>query len=89
MATDLALGEPQGEPSIRGLGLGIRGLRVGRWLLTGAVLAWFTILILVPTLALVQKVATGGLSPFFAALARPEVQRFCHVAGHHGPGDRG
>ena len=75
MAIDLALGKPQGEPSIRGSGAGCRGSRAGRWLLTGAVLAWFAILILVPTLALVRQVAMGGLSPFFAALARPEVQR--------------
>jgi sulfate/thiosulfate transport system permease protein len=76
MAIDLALGgEPQGESSIKGLGLGVRGSRVGRWLLTGAVLLWFAILILVPTLALVRHVVAGGLSPFFAALARPEVQR--------------
>jgi sulfate transport system permease protein len=75
MAIELALGEPRGEPSIKGLGLGVRSSRLGRWLLTGAVLVWFTILILVPTLALVRQVAMGGLSPFFAALARPEVQR--------------
>ena len=38
-------------------------------------LAWFAILILVPTLALVRQVILGGLAPFLAALARPEVQR--------------
>ena len=76
MAIELALGEPRVEPSIRrGQGLSVSGSQAGRWLLTGAVLTWFAILILVPTLALVRQVAMGGLSPFFAALARPDVQR--------------
>jgi sulfate transport system permease protein len=43
--------------------------------LTGAVLAWFAVLILVPTLALVRQVLVGGLNPFLLALTRPEVQR--------------
>ncbi|MBX6314948.1 MAG: sulfate ABC transporter permease [Isosphaeraceae bacterium] len=47
----------------------------GRWLLTGAVLTWFAILILVPSLALVRRALAGGLGPFLAALAAPEAQR--------------
>jgi sulfate transport system permease protein len=44
-------------------------------LLTAAVLAWFAILILVPTLALIRQVLLGGLKPFLLAVARPDVQR--------------
>ena len=45
---------------------------LGRRLLIAAVLGWFAILILVPTLALVQKAFAGGWSPFAQALASPE-----------------
>ena len=34
---------------------------IGRWLLIGAVLSWFSLLILVPSLALVRQVFLGGL----------------------------
>src|SRR5438270_12265222 len=47
---------------------------VGRWLLTGVVLAWFAALILVPTLALARRALAGGLGPFVAALASPEAR---------------
>jgi sulfate transport system permease protein len=75
MAVDLSINDAVLEPPPRALGRGIRASSVGRWALTGAVLTWFAILIFVPTLALVRQVAQGGLAPFFAALARPEVQR--------------
>ncbi|WP_165226109.1 sulfate ABC transporter permease [Aquisphaera insulae] len=47
----------------------------GRRLLLTAVLGWFAILILVPTIALARQVFLGGLRPFFDALALPEVRR--------------
>ena len=75
MAVDLKLDEMSLESPSLGLGQAARPASLGRWLLTGAVLAWFAILILVPTLALVRQVILGGLAPFLAALARPEVQR--------------
>jgi sulfate transport system permease protein len=49
------------------------GLR--RRLLTGAVLGWFLILILVPTLALTRHALAGGLRPFADALASADVRR--------------
>jgi sulfate/thiosulfate transport system permease protein len=75
MAVDLRLDEPVLRPSPTALGQGTGASCLGRWALTGAVLVWFAILILVPALALVRQVALGGLSPFLAALARPEVHR--------------
>jgi sulfate transport system permease protein len=48
---------------------------IGRWLLTAAVLGWFALLVLVPTAALIRKVAEGGLRPFVQALGQPEVAR--------------
>ncbi len=48
---------------------------IGRWLLIGAVLGWFALLILVPSLALLRQVVQGGLRPFFETLATPEVRR--------------
>ena len=75
MAVDLRFDEPALQAPPRRLGQGLRTLPLGRWVLTGAVLTWFAILILVPTLALVRQVALGGLAPFLTALARPEVQR--------------
>src|SRR5690348_16151280 len=52
-----------------------RGRPLGRVLLTGVVLAWFAILILVPTVALVRQALAGGLRPFLDALASPDVRR--------------
>jgi sulfate/thiosulfate transport system permease protein len=46
-----------------------------RWLLTGAVLAWFAILILVPTVALTRQALLGGLRPFVEALGSADVRR--------------
>ncbi len=47
----------------------------GRWLLTGAVLGWFALLILVPTIALARRALTGGWSPFASALTSPDAVR--------------
>jgi sulfate transport system permease protein len=43
--------------------------------LTGAVLGWFAVLILVPTLALVRGAFAGGLGPFWQAVVSPDAQR--------------
>ena len=52
-----------------------RTVPVGRWLLTGVVLAWFAVLILVPAVALVRAALAGGFGPFVEALASPDAQR--------------
>ena len=75
MATDLRLDEPSLPVPAPNLWQAVRPLSLGRGLLAGAVLAWFAILILVPSLALVRQVFLGGLKPFLQALARPDVQR--------------
>jgi sulfate transport system permease protein len=75
MAIDLAIEEPRLSPPVPAASRTAGRSALGRRLLTGAVLAWFSILILVPTLALVRQVLQGGLAPFFSALGRPEVQR--------------
>src|SRR5215210_4472129 len=49
--------------------------KVGRRLLIGAVLGWFAVLILVPTLALVREALGGGLRPFLAALGSADARR--------------
>jgi sulfate transport system permease protein len=46
----------------------------GRWLLTGAVVGWFLVLILVPALALARGALAGGLKPFIDALTAPEAR---------------
>ena len=51
------------------------GSPLGRRLLIGAVLGWFAVLILVPTLALVREALGGGLQPFLAALASADARR--------------
>jgi sulfate transport system permease protein len=48
---------------------------VGRWLLTAAVLAWFALLILVPTLALLRAAFARGFGPFAEALASADARR--------------
>src|SRR5579871_2773605 len=48
---------------------------LGRRLLTAAVLAYFGVLVLVPTVALVRGALAGGLGPFWNALASPDAQR--------------
>src|SRR5215212_4190256 len=51
------------------------GSPLGRRLLIGAVLGWFAVLILVPTLALAREALDGGLRPFLAALASADARR--------------
>ncbi|MGO8902607.1 MAG: sulfate ABC transporter permease [Isosphaeraceae bacterium] len=77
MATDLRLrlDESNLPAPAPNLWQAVRPSSLGRGLLAGAVLAWFAILILVPSLALVRQVFLGGLKPFLLALARPDVQR--------------
>ncbi|MGA2700556.1 MAG: sulfate ABC transporter permease subunit [Isosphaeraceae bacterium] len=75
MATDLRLDEPSLPVPAPNLWQAVRPSSLGRGLLAGAVLAWFAILILVPSLALARQVFLGGLKPFLQAVARPEVQR--------------
>src|SRR5438874_5336894 len=48
---------------------------IGRRLLIAAVLGWFGLLILVPSLALLRQVVAGGLRPFLETLRQPEVLR--------------
>lgn len=55
--------------------LGARSTSLGRWLLTGAVLAWFAALILVPTVALARQALAGGLTAFVEVLGSADVQR--------------
>ncbi|QDV39139.1 sulfate ABC transporter permease [Tautonia plasticadhaerens] len=50
-------------------------LPIGRWLLTGLVLGWFALLVLVPAGALARQVVFGGLRPFVEALGSAEVLR--------------
>ncbi len=52
-----------------------RSWPIGRWLLISAVLGWFALLILVPSLALVRQVYSGGGRAFFETLATHEVRR--------------
>ena len=51
-----------------------RRLPVGRWLLTGAVLGWFALMILVPMAALVRQALAAGLGPMAAALMTEEAR---------------
>jgi sulfate transport system permease protein len=46
-----------------------------RRLLIGAVWVWFGLLILAPTLALAKAAFSGGLAPFWHAIAAPEARR--------------
>lgn len=48
-------------------------LPLGRWLLTGVVLGWFALMILVPTLTLLREALSGGVRPLLDELAKPEV----------------
>ena len=52
-----------------------RSWPVGRWLLLAAVLGWFALLILVPSITLVRQVIIGGIQPFLETLTTPEVRR--------------
>ncbi len=53
----------------------VRSNPVARRLLIGAVWVWFGLLILAPTLALARAAFSGGLTPFWSAIASPEAQR--------------
>lgn len=75
MAADLLLDASSLQVDADNLWQVNRPSSLGRRLLAGTVLAWFAILILVPSLALVRQVILGGLRPFLLAVARPEVQR--------------
>jgi sulfate transport system permease protein len=46
---------------------------IGRRLFIAVVLAWFALLILVPSVALLRQVLAGGLRPFFETLVAPQV----------------
>jgi sulfate transport system permease protein len=48
---------------------------MARRLLIGAVWVWFGLLILAPTLALARAAFSGGLAPFWHAIAAPEARR--------------
>lgn len=48
---------------------------LGRRVLIGLVLAWFALLVLVPSAALVKKVIEGGLAPFIDLVQQPEMRR--------------
>jgi sulfate transport system permease protein len=48
---------------------------LGRRLLTAAVLAYFGVLVLVPTVALVRGALAGGFGPFWHALTSPDALR--------------
>jgi sulfate transport system permease protein len=49
--------------------------RIGRLLLTSAVLAWFAILILVPTISLMNRAFSAGLAPFWDAIVSVDARR--------------
>jgi len=49
--------------------------RWGRRLLVGAVVGWFALLILVPTLALARSALAGGFRPFWDALMSSDARR--------------
>ncbi len=48
---------------------------IARRVLIGAVWVWFGLLILAPTLALARAAFSGGLAPFWNAVASPEARR--------------
>jgi sulfate transport system permease protein len=52
-----------------------RSLPIGRWILIGAVVAWFGLLILVPAVELARRALAEGLGPLTKALATPECVR--------------
>jgi sulfate transport system permease protein len=47
----------------------------GRHVLTGAVLIWFAIMILAPTIGLLRQALAGGLEPFLAAVTSADARR--------------
>jgi sulfate transport system permease protein len=72
MAIDVAAsGYPGGTEAVAAN----RAQPIGRWLLIAAVLGWFALLILVPSIALLRQVWAGGMRPFVETLTTPEVRR--------------
>jgi sulfate/thiosulfate transport system permease protein len=71
MATDLVVGKREVSLAAQER----RGWPIGRRLLIGAVLGWFALLILVPSLALVRQVWNGGSKAFIETLPTYEVRR--------------
>jgi sulfate transport system permease protein len=53
----------------------LRANPAARRVLIGAVWVWFGLLILAPTLALARAAFSGGLAPFWGAIASPDAQR--------------
>lgn len=47
----------------------------GRWFLTAAVLSWFALMIVVPTIALLRAAFAGGLAAFLGAVASEGARR--------------
>ena len=48
---------------------------IGRWLLIAGVLGWFSLLVLVPGMALLNQVVNGGLQPFVSMLRSTAAMR--------------
>src|SRR5690242_18051653 len=48
---------------------------IGRIVLTGLVVGWFALLILVPTAAIAREAFAEGVRPLVASLAKPEALR--------------
>ncbi len=69
---------PETEPRVSALR---PKLPVGRWLLTAAVVSWFAILNLVPTLALIRAAFARGFGPFAEALASADSRRAFFLTG--------
>jgi sulfate transport system permease protein len=74
MATDTLGAGLAARPRVDTVAAG-RTWPIGRWLLVAAVLGWFGLLILVPTLALLRQVVAGGLRPFLETLRQADVLR--------------
>jgi sulfate transport system permease protein len=72
MATDVLHGRFRARGNVRSAS---SALPVGRWLLIAAVLGWFALMILVPSLALLRQVCAGGLRSVLETLTAPEVRR--------------
>jgi sulfate/thiosulfate transport system permease protein len=72
MATDCLAGGVRGGVAS---GSARRSLALGRRLLIAAVLGWFALLILVPSVALFRQVYAGGFRPFVELLTAPEARR--------------
>jgi sulfate/thiosulfate transport system permease protein len=67
--------EPESPAPFRGIDPYQRPRDLGRFALTAIVLAWFGMLILVPTLSLVRGAFSGGLAPFWRAITSVDALR--------------